>query len=879
MTSDGHNPEHTAETSNTPADTTTIGRFRMGARIGAGGMGEVYSATDPELGRRVAIKLLPAAASGDEEYQTRLKREAHAAARLNHPNIVTIYEMGDHNGQPYIVMEHVEGQTLSELVTKGPLELERVIEIGAQVAAGLRKAHESGVIHRDIKASNIIVDHDGRARILDFGLAVVSGAMRMTQPGCAMGTPMYMSPEQVEGREVDARSDLFALGVVLYELLTGTCPFKRETKSETIAAVLGATPEPIAKLRPDAPAELVAIIERLIEKDPRARYASASDLYDDLDQLRAGTQTMTISSPGSNNRPWRLVLAAVAVVAIVIGVGTLLNSGSTSEQVPKLVVLPFETIGPESERVVAAAITEEITNQLSSAKDLDVISRTTARRYRGTTLSISEIATELGVTHVLEGTVTWGRGDQQSSRARISSSLIRVSDDTPVWQNTFERNMDDVFAVQREIARSVASALSGVLGEESEPPGGTTNLEAHRLFISGLEYLERPDPYVARDAMVATELLRQAVDLDPEFARAWAELAMAHASLSLWGHDRTTARAEMLRSAAERAVTLAPNLAEAHVAMAQVFRNQRSYDEALAALDRAFALRPNSVRALIIKASILATIGRHDAAEDEMRRAIELNPQDSKMVHDIGDVYMLPRQYDKADEFYGRSISLAPDQVLAYACQVENNWLWHGDLARGREILAKMPYKSDPRTLRHLFRQELFARDFEAALAIMDDSPMPILTGPLWYLPVQTYRGQALELLGREAEAREAFEESIAMLEPELELEPSDDRILAALALCYAKVGRAAQAIETGKRAVAIVPYELNSLEGAERLHDLAKIYASVGEQEKAIELLKHLLNVPAFITPNLLRIDPRWNSIRDHPGFMALVNDGEPSA
>jgi serine/threonine-protein kinase len=473
-----------------------------------------------------------------------------------------------------------------------------VVEIGAQVATGLRKAHDSGVIHRDIKTSNIIVDSDERARILDFGLAVISGGLRVTQPGSAMGTPMYMSPEQVEGREVDARSDLFALGVVLYELTTGTSPFKRESKTETVAAVLGASPEPISKLRPDAPGELVAIIDRLMAKDPRERYASAADLLEDLNQLRSGTQTVTIGAPIDPKTPWGLAILAMAAVVIIAGAIAILNpAGPATEEPSRLVVLPFETLGPESEAVVAAAITEEITNRLSRAQDLDVISRTTARRYQGADLDIRQIASELDVTHVLEGTVTWGRGDEQASRARISSRLIRVSDDTPVWQNTFERTMDDVFAVQSEIARSVASALSSVLGEELEPIGGTTDPEAQRLFARGVEYLERPDPYIAQDAMVATELLKQATDLDPQFARAWAELAMAHASLSLWGHDRTTARSERLESAAQESVNLAPAMAESHIAMAQYHRTQLDHSDALASLDRGSG-ESSSIRAI-----------------------------------------------------------------------------------------------------------------------------------------------------------------------------------------------------------------------------------------------------------------------------------------
>ncbi|MHC4977367.1 MAG: TPR end-of-group domain-containing protein [Planctomycetota bacterium] len=250
------------------------------------------------------------------------------------------------------------------------------------------------------------------------------------------------------------------------------------------------------------------------------------------------------------------------------------------------------------------------------------------------------------------------------------------------------------------------------------------------------------------------------------------------------------------------------------------------------------------------------------------------------MVHDIGDVYILPRLYDKADEFYDRSIQLAPDQVLAYACQAENHWLWRGDLAKGRELLAKMPYKSDPRSLRHLFRQELFARDYEAALEIMDNSPATFLKGPWVYLPVQAYRGLALELLGRDVESLEAYEEAVALLERDIAIEPQDDRIHAGLGLCYAKVGRKEEAIAAGLKGTELVPYEVDAHAGCERLHDLARIYAIVGEVDKSVDILEQLMNVPAFVTPAMLRIDPRWDSIRDHPRFQAIAGEAaEPSA
>ena len=384
---------------------TMVSHYRIIEKIGAGGMGEVYLAEDTELNRKVALKFLPLHLCQDADCRARFKREAQAAAKLDHPNIVSVFEVGEFQGRPFFSMQHVEGQTLKEVLTGKALSLDRILEIGIQVCEGLNAAHDKGITHRDIKPSNILIDSHGRARIVDFGLASVIGSDHLTKTGSTLGTIGYMSPEQVRGENVDHRTDLFSFGVVLYEMITGHAPFKADSEAATLLAISNTKPELLARFRREVPSEIQIIVDKALDKNVGTRYQHADDLATDLKRL----STIGVRQQQPRRDLWNryVVTAAVAVLLIVVGywgvTKFLTKDGQKPESARKmLAVLPFENLGSPEDEYFADGITDEITGKLATIRDLGVISRTSTMQYKKTTKNLRQIAKELGVDYILE---------------------------------------------------------------------------------------------------------------------------------------------------------------------------------------------------------------------------------------------------------------------------------------------------------------------------------------------------------------------------------------------------------------------------------------------------------------------------------------------
>ncbi|PKK83645.1 MAG: hypothetical protein CVT49_07770 [candidate division Zixibacteria bacterium HGW-Zixibacteria-1] len=401
---------------------TRVRHYHIIEKIGAGGMGEVYLAEDTELNRKVALKFLPFHLCQSEECRSRFKREAQAAAKLGHANIVAVYEVGEHHGRPFFAMELVEGRPLDKIVACGRLDQDEIAGLALGICNGLRKAHESGVVHRDIKPSNIIVDRDNVPRVLDFGLAVLRDSDRLTRTGSTAGTIGYMAPEQIAGRDADARSDLFSLGVVLYELITGINPFMRDNPAATLKAISEDTPEPPARYRSDISEELQRIVGKLLEKKPEHRYQTAADLSADLRRLTGSSSVVILRSRVS------LYVIALAAVVIVGGLGIIyfLQNRPKSDSARKmLAVLPFENLGASDQEYFADGITEEITTCLIGLSGLGVISRTSSMQYKSRDRNLRQIGKELNVDYILEGTIRWEKKGTED-RVRINPQLPTI---------------------------------------------------------------------------------------------------------------------------------------------------------------------------------------------------------------------------------------------------------------------------------------------------------------------------------------------------------------------------------------------------------------------------------------------------------------------
>jgi non-specific serine/threonine protein kinase len=529
-----------------------IGHYRIESLIGVGGMGEVYLARDEGLGRKVALKLLPKRLTADETQLSRFKTEARSASALNHPNILTVYEIGAEGNRQFIATEFIEGVTLRASLAYGRMNPHAALEIAVQVASALAAAHEAGVVHRDIKPENIMLRPDGYAKVLDFGIAklteqrppsdryeVGTTAVLQTRPGLVLGTGHYMSPEQTRGQKVDARSDIWSLGVVLYEMVGGIPPFRGETPSDCIASILTAEPPSLSGVFPDVPLKLESILQKALRKNSDERYQTIKEMLADLRVLKGELEAES-SLPRTNARAKSIVskikrrkrgvlltLAAAILVSAAVAYSFFFVARAPLPNEKSIAVLPFENLSEEkSNAYFADGIQDEILTRLSKIADLKVISRTSTQRYKKKSQKLSEIANQLGVANLLEGSV-----QKTNDQVRVNVQLIRAADDSHLWAETFDRKLTDIFSVESEVAKAIADKLRAKLtGQEEQVIAArpTDNPEAYDAYLRGLAYTLKTGPSPA-DALGAQKYLKEAVRLDPNFALSWALLSYVDA--------------------------------------------------------------------------------------------------------------------------------------------------------------------------------------------------------------------------------------------------------------------------------------------------------------------------------------------------------------
>src|SRR5438067_904090 len=568
----------------------SIGHYRIASLLGVGGMGQVYLARDERLGRKTALKLLPEHLTVDETQLGRFKNEARSASALNHPNILTVYEIGAEGNRQFIATEFIEGMTLRASLSGGRMNLHTALEIAVQVASALAAAHEAGVVHRDIKPENIMLRPDGYAKVLDFGIAklieqrppsdryeVGTTAVLQTRPGLVLGTGQYMSPEQTRGQKVDARSDIWSLGVVLYEMVGGIPPFRGETPSDCIASILKTEPPPLSDVLSDVPLKLESILQKALRKNSDERYQTIKEMLSDLrnlkvereaegssPQIKARVESI-VSKIKRHKRGVLLTLAAAILAAAAFAYSFFFVAPAPLPNEKSIAVLPFENLSEEkSNAYFADGIQDEILTRLSKIADLKVISRTSTQRYKNTSQKLSEIADQLGVANLLEGSV-----QKTNDQVRVTVQLIRAANDSHLWAETFDRKLTDIFSVESEVAKAIADQLRAHLsGQEAQVIAArpTDNPGAYDAYLRGLAYTLKTGPSPANH-LGAQRYLKEAVRLDPKFALSWALLsyvdALGYLTLTL---QPTVALREEVRQAAETALTLQPNLGEAMVA-------------------------------------------------------------------------------------------------------------------------------------------------------------------------------------------------------------------------------------------------------------------------------------------------------------------------
>jgi TolB-like protein/Tfp pilus assembly protein PilF len=884
----------------------TLSHYEITAKLGEGGMGEVWRATDTSLNREVAVKVLPAEMAADPERLERFKREAKSLAALNHPNVVTIHSVEEVEGLHLLTMELVEGDSLDQVLPAQGFGLDRLFPLAIQVADALAAAHEKVIIHRDLKPANVMVGEGGHVKVLDFGLAKLAASepkdeetQLMTQDGMILGTVLYMSPEQIQSQPVDARSDIFSLGILLYEMATGERPFQGENTPSVISAVLKDQPQPVTELKADLPNHLGRIVHRCLEKDPDRRYQSAKDVRNELeglrDELRSAALRVgsgpkraaaaTVDSRRSGSRNAWLRPAAIGALVLALGGAAWWFGSSRRTAAPvgdaaraveaSIAVLPFASVSTdEASLAFSSGIHNDLVIRLSKVGALKVISRTSVMEYRETTKNLRQIADELGVATVLEGSV-----QRSGDRVRLNTQLVNAANDETIWAEAYDRELTvaDIFDIQEDVAGKIATALQARLTPEEQQQlerRPTENLEAWEAYQLGLDYADRAEEASAH--RLAVQMFERAVDLDPEFALAHAHLGRQSAGLYHQFMDHTQERLDSARQAIETALRLEPGLPEARMARGYYYYwGQLDYERALAEFAAAAEAQPSNPQILTGIGFVRRRQGRFEEALEMFERAAEVNPRGLEGLEARAWTNYFRRNDDAAERLYEDLLQRNPASGNGYEASAMLKIQARGDVAAARQVIQR----SDELTLASpeldmaAIQISMMAGDYADALRRIEAiGGETVVDNQFDYWPKELVIAWVHDLAGDAEAARSSFEAARRVLEQRERELPGDERVASALGRAYAGLGRKQEAIRQGLRGTELLPVEREAVRGAARIRDLAAIYATVGEPELAIGRLEFLLSRPGRLSAPYLKVEPTWIPLRDHPDFRRLV-------
>ena len=819
------------EHKSTLSPNSQFGRYEIRSLLGVGGMGEVYLAYDSKLRRQVAIKLLPPELTQDKDRLARFEREAYAASSLNHPNIMTIYEIGEEGRTHFIASEYIEGESLRQRM-RFALELRETLGVISQIADALSVAHEAGIVHRDVKPENVMVRRDGYVKVLDFGLAKLAHesapppvenndeaptrvARVNTQPGMVMGTASYMSPEQSRGLDVDSRSDIWSLGVVLYELVAGKLPFEGSTTTDVLAMILHREPPSLLLYRSSLPAELERIVEKALAKDRDARYQTAKDFSVDLKRLKqhleveselersvtpeAGTRSNagvmptnpstvvhTVSSAeyvvGEIKRHKLAALAAAVVVLVgLVTVAYFGYFGRRSTAITSVAVLPFANLsGDPNMEYLSDGLSESLINSLSQLPSLKVIARSSTFKYKGKEVDPQEVAKALGVQAIVTGRVMQ-RGDQ----LQVSAEMVNASDKTQMWGEQFTRKVTDTLAVQTEISQQIAEKLRSrltVVEEQQLVKDAKVNPQVYELFLKGRYFGNKTTRESANKAL---EYFNQAIAIDNKYAPAYAELARMYRWLGRNSYMDPKESAPKAETAVRKALELDDRLAEAHFVLATLKVDSWDWVSGEQECKRAIELNPNLARAHSVFGSFLSGMGRHEQAIAEFRRARELDPIGLGPSTALGGAFYYARQYSEAIEQLKHALEMDQGNTFAHV------------------------------TI-----------------------------------------GYTYDAMGQYTDAISEYQKSLAQ-------DPEDTSTECYLAYAFAKAGKRDEAEKIRK--------QLESTKLYVSPTELATVYMGLGEKEQALSLLERAY-AQRDLQLGYLGVDPHFDSLRSEPRFQELI-------
>jgi TolB-like protein/Tfp pilus assembly protein PilF/predicted Ser/Thr protein kinase len=865
-----------------------FGDYELLEEIGRGGQGVVYRARQKSLNRIVALKVIGLAHWATEAHVKRFRLEAEAAASLEHPGIVPIHEVGERDGACYFSMGLVEGGQLDAVAKREPIPLRHAAELVAKLARTVSYAHEHGILHRDIKPGNILLDAAGEPHLTDFGLArLVETESTVTRTMEVLGTPSYMAPEQAVGKNagVTSATDVYGLGAVLYQLLTGHPPFAGGTTYETVRLVLDTEPRQPRLLNPKVDRDLATICLKCLDKDQQRRYSSALALAEDLERwLKHEPIRARRTGLFTRGRKWvrRNPTTAVLVVALAAVMGAMIWKSDLVQRpvTTGIAVLPFENRSEdEANAYFVDGIQDEILTRLSKIADLKVIAGTSTQHYKSGPRNLPEIARQLGVAHILEGSV-----QKSGDAVRVNVQLIKAANDSHLWADTYDRKLTDIFSVESEVAKAIADQLRAKLtGQEEKVIAAkpTDNPEAYDAYLRGMAKIRA----ASADVRGAQKYLREAVRLDPQFALGWALLSWFDAaSYRATNVPPTVALREEARQAAETALTLQPNLGEAVLAKGfYYYACLRDYDTAVPYFDQARRLLPNSSLVLQSLAFLERRRGQWDRSESYFNEAERLDPRNADLLGGHAINYYLLRRFPEALRKFDQVLNITPDNVEYFAlkalvAQAE------GDLPRAAALLAPLHPNVDT-----------FPLGIQVYQAILERRPAQIIPGlkeilakpdPVYGHGEQRFLlGWAQEVGGDHAAAEETWRQARSELEFSLNGEPENDQLMGYLALTNAALGDKGVAFKLVERAMAMSPIEKDAFLGPCAIEILARVAAQMGEPDRAIAALEKLLSIPyggalgmsAPLTPALLRLDPMFDPLRNDPRFQKLIASPTP--